>query len=144
STNKEIYQQAIGALLWLMVGTRPDICFVVGYLSRFNANPSEQHWQAVKRVMRYLKGTKNYAITYSGRVQGNWCGYSDASYADDRSTRRSTAGYVFCVSGGAISWSSKQQSVVARSTTEAEYIALAQAAKEAMWLRTLQRDVHPL
>ena len=93
--------------------------------------------------MRYLKGTKDYAINYNGEGT-DWCGYSDASYADDRSNRRSTAGYVFCLSSGAVSWCSKQQSVVALSTTEAEYIALTQAAKEAMWLRTLQRDLYPL
>ncbi|RWS08469.1 RxLR effector candidate protein-like protein, partial [Leptotrombidium deliense] len=97
---------------------------------------------AAKRVLRYLKGTTNYGIKYSAEANG-YClyGFCDADYAGDLDSRRSTSGYVFIMSGGAISWMSRVQRIVALSTTEAEYIALAEAAKEAFWLRQLLVDL---
>jgi hypothetical protein len=109
-------------------------------LAKFMAQPTTVHWQAAKGVVRYLAGTANDGIVYQGR-NTEVLGYSDADYAGDRDTRRSTTGYVFIMNGGAITWSSKRQPTVAVSTTEAEYMAAAQAVKEALWLRKLLSDL---
>ena len=105
-------------------------------MAKYMAQPTTVHWQAAKGVLRYLSGTRNYSITFSGSDLKT-VGYTDADYAGDLDTRRSTAGYVFVLNGGAISWSSKRQPTVAVSTTEAEYMAAAHAVKEALWLRKL-------
>jgi len=130
------YSELVGALLYLSVGTRPDIAHAVGVLARFMSAPKQQHWVAAKRVLRYLKGTADYGVCFwprGGRLEG----MVDADFAGDLSTRKSTTGYVFTINGGAVSWSSKLQSVVAVSTSEAEYIAAAAAVKEALWLQKL-------
>eukprot|EP00253_Pinus_taeda_P034776 PITA_34776 len=113
------YASAVGSLIYAMVYTRPDIAHAVGVLSRFMSKPGKEHWTAVKRVFRYLRGTSDY----------DWAG--------DLDQRRSTSGYVFNLFGGAVSWMSKKQSVVALSTTEAEYMAATHASKEAVWLQRL-------
>jgi hypothetical protein len=95
----------------------------------------------MKHVMRYLKGTKQMGIKYDGTVSFNFHGYSDSDWAEDRATRRSTSGNVFLMAGGAISWASKRQATVAVSSTEAEYMAAAFAAKELIWLRQLLFDL---
>lgn len=136
---KETYQELVGSLLYLSTCTRPDIAFVTGTLSRFMAAPTVEHLSAAKTVLRYLKGTANLSLHY-GNTQPLQ-GYSDADYASDVDTRRSTTGYTFLVNGGAVSWMSKRQPSVSTSTTEAEYIAAAMGAKEAMWLRNLTKDV---
>ena len=135
------YSALVGGLLYLAVTVRPDIAFSVGVLSRFMSNPGMSHWNAAKGVLRYLAATPKLGITYSkdrfiAEVQG-WC---DADFAGDRDTRKSTSGYVFTISGGAVSWSSKRQSTVSVSTTEAEYKAAFAAGKEAVWLRKLADD----
>jgi len=137
---KHTYNSCIGGLLYLSVRTRPDICYAVNYLSQFNSAPSEQHWTAVKRVLRYLKGTMNFGILYT-RNQSNVVGYSDADFAGDINGRRSCSGFVFILSGGAISWGSKKQSSVALSTAESEYVALCLASQEAVWLRRLVSEL---
>jgi hypothetical protein len=135
-----LYQQAIGNLIYLANGSRPDICYAVNSLARKMQQPSVTDWEATKRVIRYLKGTKNSKIVYSVDPKP-LIGYTDASYADDKETRKSTGGYLFTLNGGAISWRSKKQSIVACSSTEAEYIALSDATKEAKWLNKLQEDL---
>ncbi|KAJ3475377.1 hypothetical protein NLI96_g11880 [Meripilus lineatus] len=135
------YQTAIGSLMYAAVATRPDISFAVQALSQFNANPSPLHWTAVKHVLRYLKGTQQLGITY-GRIQDiAEEGWTDADWAQCLLDRRSTSGYVFIMAGGAVSWSSKKQQTVALSTMEAEYLALAHATKEAIWLRSLRENL---
>jgi hypothetical protein len=126
--------------MYLSVCTRPDIAQAVGALARYMASPTVTHWQAAKGVLRYISGTANYGINFGG---GNLTleAYCDADYAGDIDTRRSTTGYVFILSGGAISWSSRLQPTVAASTTEAEYMAAACAIKEALWLRTLLSEL---
>jgi len=138
----EQYQQLTGKLMWVMRTTRPDIAFIAGRLSQFNKDPTETHWTAAKRVLRYLKGTKTAALHYSNKNKdaSQLVGYSDSDYAEDI-TRKSTAGHVFMLAGGAITWASRKQTLVASSTTEAEYIAYSEAAKEAAWLRQLCLDV---
>ncbi|KAJ3473640.1 hypothetical protein NLI96_g12898 [Meripilus lineatus] len=135
------YQAAIGSLMYAAVATRPDISFAVQALSQFNTNPSPVHWTAVKHVLRYLNGTRTLGITY-GNGTLDLIGYTDADWAQSTADRRSVSGYTFLLSGGAISWSSKKQPTVALSTMEAEYLALAHATKEAIWLRSLLDNLH--
>jgi len=136
------YASLVGSLLYLSVCTRPDIAFAVGVLSKFMANPTTAHWHAAKAVLRYVAGSIGTGITYGGGgTGGDAHGYCDADYAGDMDTRRSTTAYVFLINGGAVSWASRRQATVAASTTEAEYMAAAAAAKEALWLRTLLREL---
>ncbi|CAB4021584.1 Retrovirus-related Pol poly from transposon TNT 1-94, partial [Paramuricea clavata] len=140
--DEHIYQQAIGCLTYASTATRPDIAAAVSILSTFMSNPSKEHWIGIKRVLRYIKGTLNYGLKF--QANGNHhelVGYSDANWAGDVDTRRSTSGYVFKVANSTISWSSKKQATVAKSTTEAEYVALSQATQEAIWMRKLLSDI---
>ena len=130
------YQAAVGALIYLTTHTRPDIAFAVGQVSRFCNKPSETHWSAVKRIFRYLSGTKHFGLLYQC-CEDDLIGYSDADWAGNREDRRSTSGFVFMLSGAAISWASKKQPCVALSTAEAEYISLSNAAQEVIWLRNM-------
>lgn len=136
------YQEAIGCLLYLSQGTRPDITYIVNTLSKFNNQPTAQHWAALKRVFRYLKGTKDLQLVFKCDA-GNIVGYCDADWASNTDDRRSCTGYIFLFQGAAISWSSKRQPTVALSSTEAEYMALSSAIQEAMWLKQLQEDFWP-
>ena len=102
--------------------------------------PNEQHWTGVKRIFRYLKGTVSHGLCFSGSEGVDLVGYSDSDWAGDHDTRRSTSGYVFRVGGATINWCSKRQMTVARSSTEAEYVALSAAAQECIWLRRLLKD----
>eukprot|EP00170_Pyropia_yezoensis_P004656 contig_18961_g4669 len=133
------YQELVGALLHLATCTRPDISFVVGRLYSFVSAPTVAHLAAAKRVLRYLKGTASMALTYGRAVPV--VGYHDADFAGDTDTRRSTTGYVFTMHGAAISWLNKRQSSVTLSTAEAEYVAAATAAHEAVWLHTFIHDL---
>lgn len=135
------YRQAIGCLMFLSNVTRPDITYIVNYLSRYVTCYDKEHWIAVKTVFRYLRGTINYGILYNGLCEDKrLCGFSDSDYAGDLDTRRSTTGYLFTLAGGAITWGSIRQRTVALSTTEAEYMAVCEAVKEAIWLKQLLHD----
>ena len=134
------YASAVGSLMYAMLGTHPDIAFAVSACSRYLANPGEPHIKAVKRIMRYLRGTINLKLTFHGALEP-LLGYTDSDWAGDVATRRSTAGYVFNIGSGAISWSSKRQTVVALSSCEAEYMGETQATKEAIWLRSLLKEL---
>ncbi|XP_075096534.1 secreted RxLR effector protein 161-like [Nicotiana tabacum] len=129
------YRSAVGSLMYAMVCTRPDICQAVGLVSRYQTDTGLAHWQTVKRIMRYLKGTADYALCYQGGKDLRLVGYSDADHGGDLDERKSTSGYVFLLSDRAISWSSKKKSCVSLSTMEAEYMALASAAQEDIWLK---------
>ena len=147
SVDKELYQSAVGSLLYLSQWTRPDLSYAVGNVAKFCENPSKNHWVAVKRIMRYLKGTVNHGLRYfveSDHSDNNTIliGYSDADWAGDIDSRRSTSGYVFQMSGCAVSWKSKRQNCVALSTAEAEYVALSSAVQEAMWLQHLVAELN--
>jgi hypothetical protein len=159
------FARLLGELQYLANRTRPDITFAVNRLGAYTANPSMQHVGALKRVLRYLVGTKNHGITYTASPTTHedatthntmqmthkgaetthndanlFYGYADAAYAnvDDY---KSTSGYVFLVGNGAITWSSKKQTTIALSSTEAEYVALAEAGREACWLRNLYDEL---
>lgn len=135
------YREAIGSLIFLVQLTRPDLTYIVNFSSRFLSCPLDEHWRAVKRIFRYLRGTMDFGIKYQGRNDVMLIGYSDADYAGDIVTRRSTTGYIFMISGGAVSWTSQRQSMVSLSTTEAEYVAASAASKELVWLRRLLNDI---
>lgn len=130
------YQQAIGCLMYAMVLTRVDITFAVTRCAQFSAKPRLSHWAAVKRILRYLRGTLSHGITFSGSSSSlSLTGYVDADYINDITNRKSRTGLVFKLANGPISWCSQKQGCVADSTTEAEFVALAEATKEAIWLR---------
>jgi hypothetical protein len=132
------YRNAVGALSYLGETTRPDIRYVNGVLARYCSNPGEAHWKAVKHVLRYLQGTKDKKLVYrpdDGKEL--FTSFTDADHGGDKSTGRSTGGYLIKFGTGAVSWSSKLQPVVALSTTEAEYIAAVEAGKEIVWMRQL-------
>jgi hypothetical protein len=132
------YASAVGCLMYAMVCTRPDLAHAVSIISRYMANPGREHWNAVKWIFRYLKGTAEHGILFSRQPGTNSViGYVDANYAGDVDDRRSTTGYLFTLLGGPICWKSTLQSIVAMSTIEVEYMAVAEAAKEALWLKGL-------
>ncbi|XP_039303444.1 secreted RxLR effector protein 161-like [Solenopsis invicta] len=124
--------------MFLATVTRPDIAFAVGKVSAFLNNHDVNHWNAVKRIIRYLLNTVDRGVLYeSGGSNEEIEGYVDADFAEDLETRRSTTGYVFLLGNGAVTWTAQRQKMVTISTTEAEYVAAAAAAKEAIWLRRL-------
>ena len=142
--NQNRYASLIRSLMYAAVATRPDIAFAVNRLASFTSNPDLRHWTAAKRILRYLQGTKDYGIMYKAK-KGNtttqlFTGYVDASFANTEN-RASVTGYVFLAQGGAIVWGSKKQTLIALSTTEAEYAALARCTRECIWLRKLYAEL---
>jgi len=125
--------------MYLIVGTRPDLAYSVQSLSRHLKNPHLCHWEAAKKVMRYVAGTLNYGLIYTG-TSTELSAYSDSDYASDPLTRKSITGYCKMVGGNTISWCSKDECIVARSTPEAEYIALAHATREVLFQRMLHEQ----
>ncbi|XP_062713239.1 uncharacterized protein LOC134290190 [Aedes albopictus] len=124
------------------MSTRPDICYPVGYLGRFQQQPGQQHWVSLKRVVRYLQGSKNLVLTLKRSANAQpLVGFADADWASDTTDRKSVSGYLFQVFGNTVSWSSKKQTTVATSSSEAEYVALSAAAAEAIWLSGLLDDL---
>jgi len=134
------YARVIGCLMYAMTCTRPDIAFAVGKLSRYTSNPSQAHWQAVYRILKYLKHTMDYGIYYTG-YPSVLEGFSDASWITDQDDHTSTSGWIFNLGGGAISWGSKKQTYIADSTMATEFVALASCCKEAEWLRNLLIEI---
>jgi len=129
------YLSAVGSLQYLATITRPDIAYAVSYLARFNCNPGPKHWAAVKHLFRYLKDTLEYKLQYSGGSgSAAFTTYTDG---DCIGSGRSTGGYVTMMAGGAIGWGSKLQSIVALSTTEANFVSAVEAGKEITWMRNI-------
>ncbi len=129
------YQSAIRSLMYAMVYMRPDLAYAVSKLSQYGSNPKEVHWKAVKRVLRYIKGTLDYSLTFGGTSSTtSLVGYTDSDLAGNKESRRSTNGYVFFLGNVSISWKSKLQLTVALSSCETEYIAATQATKETVWI----------
>ena len=131
------YQAAVGSLNYAAIATRPDISTAVGKLSQFMRNPGSDHWSGIKRILRYIKGTINHGLTFTASDDFALHGYSDADWAGCTESRKSTSGYAFFIGSCIVSWASKKQSIVALSSTEAEYVALCSAAQETVWLRNL-------
>ena len=135
------YQTIVGKLLYLSNCTRPDICFVVSYLSRFCHKPGTQHWAAVKRVLRYLRGTEEIGLKFQRNSKVHLEGYSDADWGGDQNDRKSTTGFIFFIGEHPIAWGSKKQGMVALSTMEAEYIALAKTCQEGLWIHSILTSI---
>jgi hypothetical protein len=140
------YQSTVGSVMYAMLGTRPDLAYSISTLGKFCSAPIMSHHSALKKVIRYIKQTLNVGILYDGSSidpEGfpELVCYTDSDWAGDRSDRRSTGGYVFLLLGGAVSWKSKKQGVVATSTAEAEYVALSEAVKESIWINRLLREI---
>ena len=146
------YRQVLGSLRYLVSCTRPDLSFSTGFLSRFMEKPGLNHWAALKRVLRYLKYTRNMVLTYkayfgadNSKIQA-WLstplqGWTDADWGGDIDSSRSTSGFLFTFAGGAIAWRTKKQATVALSSTEAEYIAATLTAKEGLWIRSIIQEL---
>ncbi|KAF2304474.1 hypothetical protein GH714_031884 [Hevea brasiliensis] len=134
------FKQNGGSLMYL-TASRPDLMFVVSFISRFMANPTKLHFAAIKRVLRYLKGTVNYGLFYRRGGESRLVGYTDSDYAGDIDDSKSTSGYAFLFSGGAVAWSSRKQPIVTLSTTEAEFIAAAACACQAIWMRRILEEI---
>jgi hypothetical protein len=139
--DKHLYMELVGSLIYASVVTRPDISFGVARAGRFLVDPTKNHMESTKHILRYLKGSADRSIRYRSSGSTTLVGYSDADYAGDTTTRRSTSGFVFTLAGAAISWASKRQPTVALSTTEAEFIAATLAITEAMYLRSILIDL---
>ena len=121
------YASAVERFMYATLCTRLDICFVVGMLSRYQSDPEEEHWIAVKHILKYLRRTRDYILVYQDKNLVP-IGYRDLHFQSDSESRKSTSGYVFTLEGGVISWKSVNQSSIVDSTMEAKYIA----AKEAV------------
>lgn len=135
------YRQAVGALAYLSVGTRPDISYAVGVASRNLGAPERKDVVLVKRIFRYLKGTLNNGLTFTAKSPPHLVCYSDADLAGDQTTGRSTSGYVCMYSGAALSWRSQRQGTVSISSAEAEIMAASETAQEILWLNALLKDI---
>ncbi|KAH7431214.1 hypothetical protein KP509_08G036600 [Ceratopteris richardii] len=137
------FAQILGSIRYLVTCTRPDICFAANSLSRFMQNPQAQHILLLKRLLRYLKQSQHYSLTYRTQPEASrWTlyGYSDADWGGDHVTMQSTSGYVYLLAGAAVAWQSKKQDRVTLSSTEAEYVAMTLALKEGLWLNTLLEE----
>ena len=126
--------------MYRRVCTRPEISHVVGVVSKYKENPGKEHWNAVKWVLWYLRGTRDYCITFNNNID-SICAFVYSYFIGDLDKRRSTSGYVFTFAGGAISWMSNLQEIVSLSTTEDEHIASSHACKELIWMRGLLREI---
>ena len=134
------YTSAIGSLMYAMHCTRPDISFAVCKLNRFTSNPGRDHWKAIKRVLGYLKHTSGFGLFYN-QFPSVLEGFSAASWITNLGDNKSTSEWIFTLAGGAVSWASKKQTCISHSTIESEFIALAQTAKEAEWIRDMLLDI---
>ena len=134
-----MYRKVVGSLIYLTI-SRPDLNYTVGLESQFMQAPRKPHLDAVRRTLRYVRATMDYALFYAAHGEIDLYGYTDADWAGSATDRRSTSGYVFSFGSGAITWSSKKQPTVALSSTEAEYRGAAVAACEVAWLNKLLHD----
>ncbi|XP_056864007.1 secreted RxLR effector protein 161-like [Raphanus sativus] len=135
------YLSAIGALMYLANCTRPDISFAVNLLARFSASPTQIHWNGIKHIFCYLQGTIDLGLFYPNNSNEEIVGFADAGYLSDPHKARSQTGYVFTVGETAISWRSQKQTLVATSSNHAEIIALREASRECVWLRSISQHI---
>ena len=139
------YRQAVGSLMYLMLTTRPDIAAALNKISQYSSNFDNSHWTAAKRILRYIKGTRNHGLSLGGNSKSKsdveLLGYCDSDYAGDLDDRRSTTGYLFFINECLVSWQTHKQATVATSTSQAEYQAVSSASREAIWLRTLLNEL---
>ncbi|GJX03534.1 uncharacterized mitochondrial protein-like protein, partial [Tanacetum coccineum] len=141
--NPTLYRSLVGALQYLTI-TRPDLSYAVNQASQFLHAPTDAHFQSVKRILRYVKGTITYGLIFRRPHSNSILGYSDADWARCIETRRSTYGYSIFLGGNLVSWSAKKQPTVSRSSCESEYRAMANTAAEIIWITHLLRELHAL
>jgi hypothetical protein len=137
----KLFQQMIRSLLYVQIGTRPDISFAVSRLAQYASNPLLDHIRLAKYVLHYLKGTSDLKLLYDGGCQNGLYSYSDSSWGDNPDDRHSTAAYVFLLADAAISWCSRKQKTAAQSSIEAEYMALAKSGNQATWYRMFLEEI---
>jgi hypothetical protein len=136
------YQELVGSLNHAVIFSHPNISFAVSQLSQFLTSPTSTHMAAAKRVLRYLKGTKDLRITYRRNSTSlEITGYSDANWAGDKNDQKSTIGYVFVIASGPVSWRSHKQTTITLLTMEAEYMALSDASRETIARSTLYDEL---
>ena len=135
------FQQIIGSLLYIMLGTRPDIAFAVTQLASHAANPSQDHYNKALYICRYLLGTRKYSLNFDGKSNKGLEAFVDSDWGSDPKSRRSITDYFFWLANGIISWQSKAQKTIALSSTEAEYMALSDCSRQAIWISTLLREI---
>ncbi len=142
SVNQRLYQLMLGSLMYVAIGTRPDIMFAIHYLSQHSIALGEQHLNMMKRVYCYLNGTPDLGLLFYGnQLNCDLVGFSDSDWAGDPNTRRSVSGYAFLFCGAVITWSAKKQPTITLSSTEAEYMAMTHSGKEAVFLNHLFSDL---
>ena len=139
--DRTTYQSIIGSLLYIMLGTCPDITYAVTKLAQFSVNPSSEHMSKVKYILRYLNSTRNYAMVFDGSSDEGLIAFTDSDWAADVIKRRSITGYFFKLANGIFSWRSWAQKTVALSSTEAEYMALSDTSRQAVWIQSLLREL---
>jgi hypothetical protein len=142
AVNQHDYMEIIGSLNYLATISRPDIAYAVSYFGRFMANPRKSHFIGAKRIIRYLKNTKDYQLTYSKSGNQKLIGYSDASFGGDSANRKSHGAYIFTLAGASIGWKSKLQRRIAKSSTEAELLAASDTVSEAKYIAKILEDLH--
>jgi hypothetical protein len=135
------FQQVIGLLLYIMIGTRPDIAYAVTKLSQFAANPNKDHLDRVMYICRYLLGTSDYALVYNGKSDGGLLAYADSDWASDPITRKSTTDYLVKLANGVFCWNSRAQKSIALSSTEAEYMLLSDTSRQLVWIQSLFEEI---
>ena len=131
--NNTLYRQLIGCLLYL-THTRPELSYAVSVASRYMDQPHEIHWRASKRILNFVQGTRTHGIFYKEKSDLELVGFINSDWAGDNTDQKSTSRYVFMLVDGPISWSSKKQSAIALSSTEAEY-RVVNAATQCLWLQ---------
>ena len=140
SVEANLYQSLVGSLRYLTC-TRPDIPYSVGVLSRFMEDPKQSHWKAIKRILRYIQGTKSLGLIYTRTEDYKLLAYSDSDWCGDIDDRKSTSGYMFFMGEITFTWYSKKQPIVSLSTCEAEYVASSYCVCNAIWLRRLIHEL---
>ncbi|XP_075073879.1 secreted RxLR effector protein 161-like [Nicotiana tabacum] len=130
--------------MYLANNTRPDIAFAVSLLARFSSSPTRRHWNGVKHIFRYLRGTIDMGLFYSNEFKSEMIGYADAGYFSDPHIARSQTGYLFTYGGTAISWRSMKQTIVATSSNHAEIIVIHEASRECVWLRSMTQHIQKM
>ncbi|XP_031283142.1 secreted RxLR effector protein 161-like [Pistacia vera] len=135
------YSNAIGYVMYVMISTRPDLAYAITLLSRFMSNPGNEHWNALKWLLRYINCTVQIGLVFCKRNASlDLVGYVDVDFVGDRDSRKSTTAYYFTLGGNCVSWKSQLQPLVALSTTEAKYVTVSDAFKEATWLQGILKE----
>ncbi|XP_031265314.1 secreted RxLR effector protein 161-like [Pistacia vera] len=139
---KVSYDNVIRSVMYAMISTRTDLSFAMSLLSCFMSNPGSKHWFALKWVLRYINGTSHVGLEYCKRYNSlDLMSFVDSDFAGDKDTRKSTTSYFFTLRGNCVSWKSQLQPIVTLSSTEAEYVAIANVFKEALWLQGILSEV---